>query len=126
VLLTISASLVLALSGCVAPSAGTPSSSDLAGFGVEPTVTIEVDENGFEPASVDLAANSTVSVTNTGDNRHGVLQMDTLPDRRIETGDLVPGETVDIHLADPGLIELTDPRTGALLTLDVGPTGLVR
>lgn len=120
-LLTASAALALVLTGCVEPSAGTPSSADLDAFGVEPTVTIEVDEAGFRPASVELAANSTVTVTNVGDDRHGLLEAETQPDRRIETGDLVPGEAVDVHLADPGVFELIDPRTGETLILEVGP-----
>ena len=120
-LLTASAALALVLAGCVEPSDGTPSSADLDAFGVESTVTIEVDESGFRPASVELVANSTVTVTNVGSDRHGLLETETLPDRRIETGDLVPGEAVDVHLVDPGLFELTDPRTGEMLVLDVGP-----
>jgi plastocyanin len=120
-LLIASAALALVLTGCVEPSEGTPSSADLDAFGVQPTVTIEVDEAGFRPASVELAANSTVTVTNVGTDRHGLLETETQPDRRIETGDLVPGEAVDVHLADPGLLELIDPRTGETLTLNVGP-----
>jgi hypothetical protein len=121
-LLSITVVLVaFSLTGCVDPSEGTPSSEDLAVFGVESTLTIRLDDDGFSPDALDLPANSTISVTNSGADRHAVLEVDTLPDRRIETGDLVPGETVDIHLIEPGLIELTDPRTGATLTLDVGP-----
>ena len=120
-LLTLAATCALALTGCVEPSSGTPSSADLADFGVESTVMIEVDDDGFRPSTIELPANSTVTVTNVGTDPHALLQLETLPDRRIETGDLVPGEAVDVHLADPGAIELTDPRTGALLSLDVGP-----
>jgi plastocyanin len=120
-LVTTAAGLALVLTGCVEPSAGTPSSADLADFGVQSQVAVDLDEDGFSPDSLDLGANSTVSVTNTGDDSHGVLQVDTAPDRRVETGDLLPGETVDIHLIDPGAVELVDPRTGATLTLDVRP-----
>lgn len=120
-LVTSAAALGLVLTGCVEPSDGTPSSGDLARFGVEAEVTVEVDDAGFSPEAVSVAANSTVSVTNTGDGPHALLEERTAPDRRIETGDLLPGETVDVHLIEPGRVELVDPRTGARLTLDVGP-----
>jgi LDH2 family malate/lactate/ureidoglycolate dehydrogenase len=107
--------------GCVQPSDGTPSSADLADFEVQPTIDIVLDDEGFSPDAVDLAANSTIAITNQGTDAHGVVQSGTAVDRRIETGDLVPGETVDIHLADPGAVELTDPHSGASLTLEVGP-----
>ena len=109
------------LTGCVQPADGTPASADLADFGVQPTVDIVLDDDGFTPDTIELPANSTISITNDDTRRHGVLQVDTRTDRRIETGDLVAGETVDIHVADPGRIELTDPHTGASLTVDVGP-----
>ena len=113
--------LAVALTGCVDPSTGVPPSADLADFGVEPSVTVVVDDDGFTPDTVTLAANSTIAVTNDGADRHGLVQIDTPSDRRIETGDLVRGETVDIHIADPGSVELTDPHTGAFLTLEIGP-----
>jgi hypothetical protein len=112
--------LALALTGCVEPADGTPASADLAGFGVEPEIRVRLDEDGFSPDTLTPAANTTIAVTNEGDEHHGLLQLDTPPDRRIETGDLVPGETVDIHLAEPGPIDLMDPRSGATLVLEVG------
>jgi plastocyanin len=114
------------LTGCVQPSEGTPSSADLADFGVQPTVDVVLDEDGFSPDTVDLPANSTITITNQGTAPHGVAQADVAVDRRIETGDLVPGETVDIHVADPGPVELSDPHTGASLIIEVGPLAPVR
>ena len=120
-LLTVAVVLTLTATGCVEPSSGTPSSEDLAVFGVESSVTVEIDEDGFEPSTIEIDANSTITATNVGSDQHGIVELDTAPERRIETGDLVPGESVDIHIADPGDLELSDPRTGAILTVDVGP-----
>lgn len=125
-LLTVFVGAIVLPAGCVQPSDGTPSSADLADFGVQPTITVTVDDDGFTPSTVEMAANSTIAVTNDGTDPHGVLQVDTAADRRIETGDLMPGETVAIHLADPGPIELTDPHSGASLDLDVGPAAPIR
>lgn len=112
--------LSLAATGCVDASSGTPASEDLADFGVEPSVTVIVDEDGFSPNELSIAANSTISVTNEGSDPHRARQTNTPSDRRIETGDMLPGETIAIHLDDPGTITLTDPITGASLELDVG------
>jgi plastocyanin len=111
----------LAMSSCVEPSSGTPSSDDLARFGVESTVVVDLDEEGFEPSSLELSANTTITVTNVGDTSHGARQVDTQADRRIDSGDLLPGESVAIHVADPGAMELIDRVSGKTLTLEVGP-----
>jgi plastocyanin len=111
----------LALASCVEPSSGAPSSDDLAQFGVESTVVVDLDEDGFDPSSLELAANSTITVINVGATSHGARQVDTQADRRIDSGDLLPGESVAIHLADPGAVELIDHVSGETLTLEVGP-----
>ena len=112
--------------GCVEPSSGTPSSADLDRFDVDPSLDVTVDEDGFAPDNVTVEANSTITVTNTGLDPHGLLEPGTRPDGRIETGDLVPGESVDVHLAEAGRIELEDPRGPGVLIVEVdraAPTG---
>lgn len=118
--LALSATLLWALAGCVAPSDGTPSSADLEVFGVTSETEVRLDDTGFEPDRLALQANTTLTVVNAGTDLHGVRQAGTEPDRRIETGDLVPGEAVDLHLTEPGSITLVDPRSGAELDLEVG------
>ncbi|MEL7209957.1 MAG: hypothetical protein AAGK32_17275, partial [Actinomycetota bacterium] len=50
------------LTGCVEPSTGTPSPSDLEAFDVEPSTAVEVDEQGFTPDAVEVEANTSIVV----------------------------------------------------------------
>lgn len=113
--------LALAASGCIAPSTGTPSTADLAGFDVVPSIEIELTEHGFSPDAVEIDANTTISVVNRSRVDRSAVQLDEPVDRRFATGPLLPGDVTALHFADPGTVELTDEENGTTLIVTVGP-----
>jgi plastocyanin len=102
--LTLLAAAVVALAGCGDPDPSPPTAADLRGIDVSPDHTIVVDESGFEPSALEIAAGEVVLVVNEGDGEHSL----TADDRRIDTGRMQPGDEVTLVLTEPDQVDFAD------------------
>jgi hypothetical protein len=85
---------------------------------VEPELTVEIDDAGFEPTTLSIEEGEAFEVRNTGEESHGFL----IDDPYVDTGLLLPGESSVIVLTTPGAVEATDSENpDAMLTIEVGP-----
>lgn len=105
--------------GCGDPDPGrTPGPNDGAGLEFDVDARITVDDDGFDPPTLQVQMFDTIEVTNAGDEPHG-LQADL-----VDTGRMLPGETTTLFVDRPGTIEYLDPQapdhTG---TIEVAPAG---
>lgn len=102
------------LVGCGAdPSAPTP--EDIRAIDVSPDHTITVDEDGFDPAALEIRAGEVVLFVNGGDEPHSFTAED-----RFDTGRLEPGEDTTVVLTTPGEItyqDVEDPDAEGTLTV---------
>lgn len=113
------APLALALAGCGDPDPSPPTAADLEAIDVSPDHTIVVDESGFEPSSLEVAAGEVLLVVNEGDEEHSL----TADDRRVDTGRMQPGDETTIVLTEPGEVAFSDlaaPDQQGTLTITDG------
>ena len=116
--LTVAALLVLA--GCGDPQPSSPSPADLEAIDLTPDATITVDEDGFDPATLEIEAGTVIRLVNEGDEPHSFTAVD-----RFDTGRLEPGDDTTLVLTEPGEIayrDVTDPDHEGTLTVLPEPT----
>lgn len=112
---TLLAAAGLLLAACVDPEPSSPTAADLAAIDLSPDHTITVDEDGFDPAALEIRAGDVVLLVNEGAEQHSFTA-----DERFDTGRLEPGDTTTLLLTEPGEIEyrdLEEPDHEATLTV---------
>ena len=80
------------------------SRDDLPDVPAEPTERVELDDDGFGIAELEVTTADLVEFRNTGDDDHGVRT----DDFRIDTGVLFPGESTLVVFDEPGRYQLVD------------------
>ena len=80
------------------------SRDDLPDIPSEPTVTVELGDDGFDVADLDLTTADLVEFRNVGDENHGVRT----DDYAIDTGPLFPGESTEVIFDRPGTYTVLD------------------
>lgn len=108
--------LVAALAACVDPKPSSPTPEDLAAIDLSPDHAIRVDEDGFDPAELEIRSGEVVLLVNAGDGEHSFTA-----EERFDTGRLLPGEEVTLVLTEPGEIPYRDLESDAVGTLTVRP-----
>ncbi|HUW02990.1 MAG TPA: cupredoxin domain-containing protein [Acidimicrobiales bacterium] len=85
---------------------------------VQPAVTVEVSDDGFDPTTLSVEAGEAFEVVNKGDDPHSFV----IDDPIIDTGPLFPGESSVIVLTTPGTVQAHDAeRPEATLDIEVTP-----
>ena len=97
------AAAVLLVGGCVDPKPSSPTPEDLAAIDFTPDHTITVDEDGFDPAALEVRAGDVVLLVNAGTGLHSFTA-----DERFDTGRLEPGDETTMVLSEPGEIPYRD------------------
>lgn len=95
--------LLIALGACVDPKPSSPTPEDLAEIDLSPDHTIIVDEDGFEPAELEVRAGEVVLLVNEGTGLHSFTA-----DERFDTGRMEPGDETTLVLTEPGEIPYRD------------------
>jgi plastocyanin len=90
----------LLIIACDAPTSGTPP-ADSPGQPGTPSGEVEIVDFGYQPASHEVGAGSTVTWTNIGNAPHTV----TFQDEGIDSGRLAAGETFEHTFASAGTFE---------------------
>jgi plastocyanin len=108
--------LALALAGCASADPGPPTAEDIEDIDLSVDHTIVVDDDGFDPADLEVTAGEVVRVVNEGESEHSL----TADDRRFDTGRLQPGEDATLVLTEPGevgVVDLADPDHQGTITV---------
>lgn len=95
--------LPLALAGCGDPKPSSPTPADIAAIDMSPDHTIVVDDDGFEPDSIEVEAGDVVLLVNRGTGLHSFTA-----DERFDTGRMQPGDETTLVLTEPGEIPYRD------------------
>jgi plastocyanin len=109
------------LGACVDPKPSSPTPEDLREIDLSPDHTITVDEDGFEPARLEVEAGDVVLLVNEGEGLHSFTA-----DERFDTGRMEPGEETTLVLTEPGEIPYRDleaPDHEATLTVVAADAG---
>lgn len=109
------ASVGLLLAGCGDPEPSSPTPEDIAAIDMSPDHTIVVDEDGFEPSSIEVEAGEVVLLVNRGTELHSFTA-----DERFDTGRMHPGDETTLVLTEPGEIpyrDLESPEHEATITI---------
>lgn len=101
--------------GCVDPDPSI-SAEDLDDVDLTPAHTITVDEDGFDPATLEIDSGDVVRLVNAGTGEHSFTAAE-----RFDTGRMRPGEDVILVLEEPGEIPYRDLESDAVGTLTVRP-----
>ena len=80
------------------------SRDDLPDVPSEPTISVELGDDGFDPDDIDATTLDLIEFRNVGDADHGVRT----EDHAIDTGPIFPGETTMVILDEPGEYTLLD------------------
>lgn len=97
------AAACLLLGGCLSPKPSSPTAADLAKIDLTPDHTITVDDDGFDPAALEVRAGDVVRLVNQGPGPHSFSA-----DTRFDTGRLQPGDETILVLTEPGKISYRD------------------
>lgn len=103
------------VTGCVDPKPSSPTAEDLRDIDLSPVHTVTVDEDGFEPADLEIRSGEVVLLVNGGEELHSFTA-----DERFDTGRLEPGEDTTLVLSAPGEIpyrDLENPDHEATITV---------
>lgn len=103
------------LGACVDPQPSSPTPEDLRKIDLSPDHTITVDEDGFDPATLEVEAGDVVLLVNEGEGLHSFTA-----DERFDTGRMEPGDETTLVLTEPGKIPYRDleaPDHEATLTV---------
>jgi len=115
----VGAGVVALLTGCGDPEPSSPTAADLEDVDLSPDHTISVDEDGYEPTSLEVAPGEVVLLVNEGDDEHTF----TAEDDRFDTGRMQPGDDTTLVLTEPGEVvfrDLEDPDHEGTLTVVPG------
>jgi plastocyanin len=96
------AAVALGSCGDAEPSAPTP--EDLADIDLSPDHTITVDEDGYDPGSLEVEAGEVILLVNEGDGPHSF----TADEQEFDTGRMLPGDETTLVLTEPGRIAYSD------------------
>ncbi len=116
--LVITVGALLVACGDAEPSSPTP--ADLRAIDVSPDHTITVDEDGYEPSTLEIVAGDVVLLVNEGDEEHSF----TAEEQRFDTGRMQPGDDTTLVLTEPGDVsfhDLEDPDHEGTLTVRPRP-----
>jgi plastocyanin len=91
------------LGGCVDPEPSSPTAADLAEIDLSPDHTITVDDDGFDPATLEVEAGEVVLLVNDGSEPHSFTA-----EERFDTGRLEPGDETTLVLTEPGEVPYRD------------------
>jgi plastocyanin len=108
--------LVTTLAGCGSADPSPPTASDLEEIDLSVDHTIAVDDDGFDPATLEVTAGEVVRIVNEGESAHSL----TAEDRRFDTGRMQPGDDATLVLTEPGevtVFDVADPEHTATLTV---------
>jgi plastocyanin len=106
---------VALLAACGDPDPSSPTAADLEAIDVSPDHTIVVDEDGFDPATLEVTAGDVVLLVNEGDEDHSFTADEQRFDTRME-----PGDETTIVLTEPGEVpfhDVEDPDHEGTLTV---------
>ena len=95
--------VVLALAGCSSDRRAI-SREDLPEVPTEPSVVVELGDDGFGVDELDVRTDETVRFVNTGDDDHGVRTSTS----SIDTGLLLPGESTVVMFDEADRYRLLD------------------
>jgi plastocyanin len=112
------ACLVLVVAGCESADEAdrVPGPDDGEQLEFDVDATVEVDEDGFDPARLEVTVGDTIEVVNAGDHDHG------LSSDGYDTGTLEPGERTVVFFDRSGTVEAHDPADpDNALTIVVAP-----
>jgi plastocyanin len=90
--------VAVTLASCVDADPSPPTPADLGKIDVSPDHTITVDEDGFDPTSLDIDGGEVILLVNDGDEPHSF----TADDQRFNTGQMLPGDETTLVLVEPG------------------------
>ena len=108
--------LLTAAAGCGSADPSPPTQSDLEEIDLSVDHTIVVDDDGFDPTTLEITAGEVVRVVNEGDSEHSL----TADDRRFDTGTIQPGDDTTLVLTEPGevtVFDLAEPDHEATITV---------
>ena len=114
------AALVLLVTGCVDSKPSTPTAADLEAIDLSPDHTITVDDDGFDPAALEIEAGEVVRLVNEGSQVHTF----TAEEQRFDTGTMEPGDDTTLVLTEPGEVAYWDaeaPDHTATITVAPAP-----
>lgn len=112
-LVVLGATLLGTACGDSKPSSPTP--EDLRKIDLSPDHTITVDDEGFEPAQLEVASGDVVLLVNEGTGLHSFTA-----EERFDTGRMEPGDETTLVLTEPGEIpyeDLENPDAAGTLTI---------
>jgi plastocyanin len=95
---------VLALGACGDSDPSSPTAEDLAKIDVSPDHTISVDDEGYEPNTLEVQAGEVILLVNDGDEAHSF----TATNQRFDTGRMEPGDETTLVLVEPGTTTFRD------------------
>ena len=96
--------VAVALVGCADPDPSSPTPEDLADLDLSPDHTITVDEDGYDPSSLEVAAGDVILLVNEGDGPHSF----TAEDQEFDTGRMQPGDETTLVLPKPDQVTFFD------------------
>lgn len=105
--------VAVALTGCDSDRRAI-SRDDLPDVPDAPTVTVELGDEGFDVADLELTTADLVEFRNVGDENHGIRT----DDYAIDTGPLFPGESTEVIFDRAGRYTIVDTADDAA-TIDV-------
>lgn len=94
---------LLVTAGCIDPEPSAPTADDLRDIDLTPDHTVTVDEEGFDPASLEVQAGEVVLLVNEGGEEHSFTA-----DERFDTGRMEPGDDTTLVLTEPGEVTYRD------------------
>lgn len=110
------AAVALVIAGCGDADPSPPTPADLQEIDLSVDHTIVVDDDGYNPSTLEMTAGEVVRLVNEGESAHSF----TVDDRSIDTGRIEPGEDVTLVLTEPGEVtffDLAEPDHHATITV---------
>jgi plastocyanin len=92
------------LAGCGDSDPSPPTARDLAEVDLSPDHTITVDEDGYEPAELEVRSGEVVLLVNAGDEAHSF----STDEGELETGRMEPGDETTLVLTEPQVVRFHD------------------
>lgn len=106
---------VALLGACGPAEPSSPTPEDLREIDLSPDHRITVDDDGFDPADLEIRSGEVVLLVNEGTGLHSFTA-----EERFDTGRMEPGEETTLVLTEPGEIpyrDLENPDAEGTLTI---------